>query len=857
MEGSKVGHYTILAKLGAGGMGEVWLAEDIRLERKVALKFLHPGMDVDQESISRFRQEAIAASTIDHPNICTIHEISETEDGRTFICMAYYEGVSLRDRIGSSPLDEGEALDITQQIARGLEKAHQAGIIHRDIKPENIFLTDDGIVKILDFGLAKLSARTQLTVTGTTLGTASYLSPEQARGETVDRRTDLWSLGVVLFEMLTGNRPFHADDPQVVIYKILNEVPSYFDELGGTVSTEVVEIVEKALSKESETRYQTASEFSAEIAQLSEVQGQGIRHVSQRIRWVVPSLVAFIIILILIIIQPWQVSDTPRLSDIQILSGWEGLEDDPAWAPDGNTIAFTSRRNGNWDIWIHDLTSREFINLTEEHEGFDGRPVWSPDSDWIAYLSEQDGFGVYKISLRDLEVRKIAATDRFSTLRWLRGIPSLAWSPSGEWIAVASGQSIYRADPDGGTFEPIHKNLRQWSYSEVSWSPDSNWLAITELTGTAQTTSNIWIIRSDGTDLNPVTDGDSYDHNPVWDPDGSGMYFLSNRWGSKDLYWVGLDQQMLPQGTPRQITEGRGIGSFSSTPNCDRIVYCQSVDRANIWTLPYNEEQSISWGDAQSVTTDNQMIETISINSTRRQIAYDSDRLGNVEIFICDLDGSNEVQMTDHPAGDWAPTWSPEGDQLAFHSSRSGDRDIFTLSVTDRIVRPLVTNAQRDWFPVWSPKGDEIAYFSLRSGNWDGWVTRCDGSSEYQITTHQSADGAPFWTPDGEYLVFRSERTGRRELYRANRRTGQIDQLTNMQWRGIGGITWSPDGSEIILTAMGGPGNNGISLWAVSYPAGDARLLLDSKGSDKEIMWSVAQFEGQIYLPLSEPEGDL
>ena len=225
MIGENISHYKIIEKLGEGGMGVVYKAEDTKLQRVVALKFLPVSMTRDERARARFVHEARAASALDHPNICTIHEIDETEEGHTFIVMAYYEGESLKEKIERGPIEIEEALDIVYQISEGLHEAHEKEIVHRDIKPANIALTTRDQVKIMDFGLAKLRGQTILTREGTTLGTVSYMSPEQARGEEVDHRTDIWSLGVVLYEMITGKRPFKGDYEQAVIYSILNEDP--------------------------------------------------------------------------------------------------------------------------------------------------------------------------------------------------------------------------------------------------------------------------------------------------------------------------------------------------------------------------------------------------------------------------------------------------------------------------------------------------------------------------------------------------------------------------------------------------------------------------------------------------------
>src|SRR3970282_2030439 len=225
MIGKTISHYTVLEKLGGGGMGVVYKAEDIKLSRTVALKFLPPEMTMDEEAKKRFINEARAESSLQHNNVCSIHNIDETEDGQIFICMDCYEGETLKEKIKKGPLKLKNVTDISIQIAQGLLKAHEHKIIHRDIKPANIFITEDETVKILDFGLAKLSGSAKLSKMGSTLGTVAYMSPEQARGDEVDNKTDIWSLGVVMYELLTGQLPFKSEYEQTILYSIFNEEP--------------------------------------------------------------------------------------------------------------------------------------------------------------------------------------------------------------------------------------------------------------------------------------------------------------------------------------------------------------------------------------------------------------------------------------------------------------------------------------------------------------------------------------------------------------------------------------------------------------------------------------------------------
>jgi serine/threonine protein kinase len=267
MIGKTIAHYNILEKLGEGGRGAVYKAEDTRLGRVVALKFLPAELTRDPEARNRFMQEARAASALDHPNICTIYEINEAE-GRTYISMAYYDGETLKDRIARGPLKIEDALDVAVQIAQGLSRAHARGIVHRDIEPANVLITNEGFVKIVDFGVAKLAGM-KLTKTGATLGTARYMSPEQARGAEVDLRSDIWSLGALLYEMIAGTPPFRGEYDQAVIYSILNESPEPVTALRSGVPMALERVVEKALAKSPAERYQHADDLIVDLRQIA------------------------------------------------------------------------------------------------------------------------------------------------------------------------------------------------------------------------------------------------------------------------------------------------------------------------------------------------------------------------------------------------------------------------------------------------------------------------------------------------------------------------------------------------------------------------------------------------------------
>lgn len=321
MVGDIVLHYQILEELGRGGMGVVYKAEDTRLKREVALKFLPRAVTGDAEAKQRFVQEAQAASAIQHHNICGIHDIEETDDGQLFIVMDYYEGETLKARIDRGPLKIEEALDISIQVARGLSRAHGKGIVHRDVKPANIIITKDGVAKILDFGLAKLTRGTLLTNPGSTLGTTAYMSPEQALGDEVDRRTDIWSLGVVTYEMITGRRPFDSDYDQALVYSIINVEPRKMEELRPGVPEAIEGLVRRALAKKPDERYQNADSFAAdaEAAASGNTLRGGLSAVLRKNRRAVFSSVATVLLAAAIIINLYSTGNGNAIDSIAVL----------------------------------------------------------------------------------------------------------------------------------------------------------------------------------------------------------------------------------------------------------------------------------------------------------------------------------------------------------------------------------------------------------------------------------------------------------------------------------------------------------------------------------------------------------
>jgi serine/threonine protein kinase/tetratricopeptide (TPR) repeat protein len=323
MIGQTVSHYKILEELGAGGMGVVYKAEDTKLKRTVALKFLPPELTRDKKAKTRFIHEAQAASALQHHNVCTIHEIDETEDGRMFISMDCYEGETLKDRIARGPLPAEQALNITIQVVEGLAKAHEAGMVHRDIKPANIMVTNDGVVKILDFGLAKLAGQTKLTKTGTTVGTVAYMSPEQARGEEVDAHSDIFSLGAVFYEMLTGHIPFRGDHEAAVLYGIMHNDPERLAAHRSDLPEQLQQIIDKALAKNTNERYENASDLLNDLTpwrpvRAAETTNSGFFPLRRGLKHIIAVSVAVVVIGAIAFIVSKQRSSTPSIDDLSL-----------------------------------------------------------------------------------------------------------------------------------------------------------------------------------------------------------------------------------------------------------------------------------------------------------------------------------------------------------------------------------------------------------------------------------------------------------------------------------------------------------------------------------------------------------
>ncbi len=428
MIGQTISHYKILEKLGGGGMGVVYKAEDTRLHRTVALKFLPPVFSFDEEAKLRFIHEAQAASSLQHNNICNIHDIEETEDDRIFICMDFYDGETLKKKIERGPLSIDEAFHIGIQVAAGLQTAHEKGIIHRDIKPANIFITKDGIVKILDFGLAKLAGQTMMTKTGSTLGTVAYMSPEQLRGEEVDSRTDVWSLGVVFYEMITGKLPFNGEFGEAIIYSILNLPVKPISNYKPDIDPQLEALIMDCLIRQPNERWHKIADFGHQLRIFAKLSGtvqlksnsflgNFIKHLkftkkkgktfTKKNRLIYSSAITLTGLIIGLVILPFFNKETQiDLSKYKFtpIANEESLESSAEWSPDSKSIVYVKNVNGFDQLFLKSLNNPFPYQITTFKNENATKAFWSPDGNLIYFIK---GRNLYSIGLTGGEPKKI------------------------------------------------------------------------------------------------------------------------------------------------------------------------------------------------------------------------------------------------------------------------------------------------------------------------------------------------------------------------------------------------------------------------------------------------------------------
>ncbi|MBZ5625683.1 MAG: serine/threonine-protein kinase [Acidobacteriia bacterium] len=796
MIGRLISHYRVLDKLGEGGMGVVFKAEDLTLDRQVALKLLRAEKVIDADRKRRFVQEAKSASALNHPNIVTIHEIAS--DGELdFIIMEYVAGRTLDQVVPRRGLRLGEALKYAVQIADAMSAAHRAGIIHRDLKPSNIMVMDHGRVKVLDFGLAKLaevesSGEDEATRTlrleaaseeGTIVGTTAYMSPEQAQGLQIDTRSDIFSFGAVLYEMLTGERAFQRESKISTLAAILKEEPKPLDP---SLPKEVERILGRCLRKDPNRRFQTMADLKVALEDLKEESDSGRLEPTPgparsrrlpKLAW----LAVFVVLTGSAGLWYWTARRGPEPPPaLTPLTSYPGDEHDPSFSPDGNEVAFSwnGDKKDNYDIYVKLIGSPKPLRLTDD-PAWDRFPAWSPDGRSIAFLrsSSSDRASVMLIPAIGGPERKL--TEINSTELFLG--TKLGWAPDGKWLAVsdriasAEERSIYLVGVDTGERRKLTSPPRgAFGDGTPAFSPDGRRLAFSRRTGA--TTMEVYSLDLTS-DLapkgepKPLTQENRMATGPVWTFDSKEIVFASGASNVLSLWRIpasGLER-------PKALPFGENGSEPSISQRGNRLAFTRSMADINIWRLEQPRPGVVAVPAAPFLAS-TRVDSNPQYSPDGKHVAFASDRSGHMEIWTADSDGSNTAQVTNlGGANAGTPRWSPDGQRLAFDWNVAGHFEIYTISASGGSPLRMTTAPVDNDIPSYSRDGQWIYFDSRLSGRHEIWKVPAAGGTAVQVT--RNGGHVALESTDGRYLYYTRSDSLSSSLWMMPREGGEEKQV--------------------------------------------------------------------------------
>jgi eukaryotic-like serine/threonine-protein kinase len=781
-------HYEVIEKLGEGGMGVVYKARDMRLGRLVAIKVLPPAALADQNLVRRLQFEARAASNLNHPNIVVIHDIAAA-DGVNYLVMEYVNGKTLNHVIPPKGMKISDALKIAIQIADGLSAAATAGIIHRDLKPGNIMITDSGQVKILDFGLAKnfglgngdhstivMGEQTQ-TEPGLIVGTVAYMSPEQVESKSLDPRSDIFSFGSVLYEMVTGRRAFGGQTMASTISSILRDVPTPVSQLAGEIPDELDAVIGRCLRKDPARRFQTIADVKVCLLDLVEDAGQErrkTRSLGRRGALPIRKLLLYLGACVVIAVLVWaarsyfQAASQPPRQEVRVtpFASYGGYMAHPAFSRDSNELAFEWTGGAGMTSHIYvKVIGTDFPLQITSGQWPDGFPVFAPDDRSIAFLRvlQQGKTGIYQVSPLGGRVRLIA---EIPTSLYQQ----LVWSSDGKWLltsARAEGQESSRllavSTSDGQShYLTFGKTSDEFN---PTLSPDSSKVAFVRRAGYADW--ELFVVRVTK-DMQPlgtpvrVNAPSGLNKQPVWTADGKDLVFVNGTTAATRLWRINADNKTSAQ----QMTfAGEPVDDPAIASNGQRLAFARDFDNTNIWRISLDKNGAAGESAPIASSSRSSFVRPHAFSSDGTRIAFESNRAGYPGIWTANADGSGATLLYGKEgthAG--SPTWSADDRWIAFDTRVVKHSEVFVISAEGGSPRAVTNGEFDDLLPAWSTDGKWIYFDSNRTGRFE--IFRCNPSgSEIQQITHGGAWGVQE-SRDGKFLYYTRSRELKSPLLR-------------------------------------------------------------------------------------------